>query len=195
MPPDHCALIRQLGETLTRQRYNPMVVHNYCRNADHFLHYLAQRKIAIEAVTPAEVSNYLRCALRWFRQRHGYSPAPQWTSIPRSGIHALLRLVQKRWPPEPMASDPAEILCRAVCSEYREWLKVQRGLAAATIDALMWEVPRFLAWYTERNRVVSFTELRIGDIDAYFEMRAPGLRRKSLKDVSERAPFLHAISS
>jgi integrase/recombinase XerD len=28
--------------------------------------------------------------------------------------------------------------------------------------------------------------LGIGDIDAYFEMRAPGLRRRSLKDVAER---------
>jgi hypothetical protein len=29
-------------------------------------------------------------------------------------------------------------------------------------------------------------DLGIRDVDSYFEMRAPGLRRKSLKDVAER---------
>ena len=186
MSHDHSSLIAQFRVSLTQQRYNAVVVDNYCRNADHFLHYLAQREISVEAATPTQVSNYLRCAIRRFRQRHGYSPAAQWKSIPRSGIHALLRLVQKRWPPEPAASDPGEILCRAVCSEYREWLQVQRGLAAATVDALMWEARHFLSWYTERTGAVGFMELSIRDIDAYFEMRAPGLRRKSRKDVAER---------
>lgn len=42
-------------------------------------------------------------AVRRFRERHGHPPAPRWESIPRAGIHALLRLVQKRWPPDPLA--------------------------------------------------------------------------------------------
>ena len=195
MPHDHGALIGQLRGLLTQQRYNSVVVDNHCRNADHFLHYLAQRGISVEAATPPEVSNYLRRAVRRFRQRHGYLPAARWQSIPRAGIHALLRLVQKRWPPEPPAAGPGEVLCRAVCNEYQEWLRVQRGLAKASIDALMWEGRRFLSWYTERTRVAGFMELSIGDIDAYFEMRAPGLRRRSLKDVAERLRslmrFLH----
>ena len=186
MSHDHSALIAQFRASLTQQRFNAAVVHNYCRNADYFLHYLERRRIAVEAATPVEVSNYLRCAVRRFHQRHGYSSAPQWQSIPRAAIHALLRLVQKRWPPEPMASDPGEIVCRAVCNEYREWLSEQRGLAVATADDLMWEARHFLAWYTERTGATSFMELGIGDIDAYFKMRAPGLRRKSLKDVSDR---------
>ena len=90
MPHDHSALIAQFRETLTQQRYNPVVVHNYCRNANYFLRYLAERKIALEAVTPTEVSNYLRLAVRQFRQRHGRAPARYWVSIPRSGIHGLL---------------------------------------------------------------------------------------------------------
>jgi site-specific recombinase XerD len=198
MSNDHSALIAQFRETLTHQRYSPVVVHNYCRNADHFLRYLAEREIAVEAATPAEVSNYLRAAVRWFRERHGYSPAPPWHSVPRAAIHALLRRVQKRWPPEPMASDPGEILCRAVCSEYQEWLSVQRGLAVASVDDLMWEARHFLSWYKERAGVVSFKELRIQDLDAYFEMRAPRLRRKSRKDVAQRLRslmrYLHSTS-
>lgn len=195
MPHDHSALIAELRASLTQQRYNAMVVHNYCVNADHFLHYLAQRKIAVEAAMPADVSNYLRCAVRRFRQHHGYMPAARWHSIPRAGIHALLRLLQKRWPPEPVASNAGEIFCQAVCSEYRQWLLVERGLAAASIDALMWEARYFCAWYMGRADTPDFVELNIRDVDAYFEMRAPGLRRKSLKDVAERLRslmrFLH----
>ena len=42
---------------------------------------------------------------------------------------------------------PARFFCRAVCNEYREWLRVQRGLAVASVDALMWEARHFLSWY------------------------------------------------
>ena len=183
---DRSTLIAQLRANLTQQRYSPAVVHNYCRNADSFLHYLAEQKIAPEAVTPTEVSKYLCCAVRWFRKRHGHPPAPYWTSIPRAGIHLLLRLVQKQWPPEPIATDPRDILCRTVCDEYQSWLSAERGLAVASINALMWEARYFLAWYLKCSDTVSFVDLRIQDVDSYFKMRAPGLRRRSLKDVAER---------
>jgi integrase/recombinase XerD len=53
------AMVDHLRETLTQQRYNPVVIQNYCRNADYFLSHLAERKIAIEAVTQTIVSDYL----------------------------------------------------------------------------------------------------------------------------------------
>jgi integrase/recombinase XerD len=187
MPNERSVLIDQLRELLTQQRYNSVVIHNQCRSAEHFLEYLARRSIAVDAVTPAQVSGYLRYAIRKFRQRHGHPAAPRWESIPRAGIHALLRLVQKRWPPEPPAASLGEALCRSVCDEYREWLDVQRGLAKASIRALMWEGRNFLSWYAARSAGDDLAELNIGDIDTYFEMRAAaGLRRRSLKDVAER---------
>lgn len=192
--PAYSALLAQLRESLTQQRYSAMVVHNYCVNAEHFLHYLAQRQIAVEVATPADVLKYLRCAIRRFHRRHGHSPATDWQSIPRAGIHALLRMVQKRWPPEPAASDPSEVFCKAVCSEYQEWLRVQRGLAVASVDDLMEETRRFLCWYTARTGAVSFKALGIADIDSYFAMRAAGLRRKSRKDVAQRLrSFMHYL--
>ncbi|GLS32434.1 Site-specific recombinase XerD [Mesorhizobium albiziae] len=186
MSHEYGALVSQFRETLTQQRYNPVVVHNYCRNADYFLCYLVERKIALETVTPTEVSNYLRLAVRQFRKRHGRAPARYWVSIPRSGIHGLLRLALKRWPPEPATSDAGELLCREVCDHYQTWLREERGLAVASIDALMWEARYFSAWYLKRSDTASFMDSSIRDVDAYFEMRAPGLRRKSLKDVAER---------
>jgi len=186
MPHDRSALIDQLRALLTQQRYNPVVIHNYCRSAEHFVECLGRRGIAAEAATPDHVSSYLRFARRQFRQRHGHRPAPRWESIPRAGIQALLRLVQKPWPPEQPPASPAEALCRSVCNEYREWLQVQRGLAQASIRALMWEGRNFLSWYAAQSPLDDLRKLNVRDIDIYFEMRAAALRRRSLKDVAER---------
>ncbi len=179
-------LIAELKESLTQQRYNRVAIHNYCRNADYFLQHLSERGIALEAVTPEDVLNYLRLAVRRFRKRHGHPPAARWTSIPRSGIHALLRHALKCWPPEPTAADAGELLCRGVCDHYQTWLREERGLATASIYALMWEAKHFCGWYTKRSAIVGFAELSVPDIDAYMDMRAPGLTRRSLKDVAER---------
>ena len=122
------ALVADLRDALSRRRYNPVVVHNYCRNAEHFLDYLEQQKIALEAVAPNDVSTYLRLAVRRFRKRHGHSPAPGWASIPRSGIHALLRFALERWPPEPLAASDDERLCREVCDQYGRWLRTERAI-------------------------------------------------------------------
>lgn len=179
--------ILRLKNNLTQQGYSPVVVQNYCSYAGHFLCYLESWGIALESVTPADVSDYLRLAVRQFRNRYGRSPEPHWTSIPRAGIHALLRLVLEHWPPEPVLSDPREIFCRTVCAEYEAWLTTERGLAAASIDALMWEARHFCAWYIGRAGTSSFRGLSIRDVDAYFEIRAAsGLRRRSLRDVAER---------
>ncbi len=186
MPHDRSVLRDQLRALLTQQRYSSVVIHNYCRSAEHFLEYLARRDIAVDAATPDHVSGYLDHAVRRFHRRYGHPPAPRWLSIPRAGIHTLLRLVQKRWPPEPPAASPVGALCRSVCNEYREWLHVQRGLAKASIRVLMWEGRHFLSWYISRGPADDLTGLDIRDIDIYFETRAAGLRRRSLKDVAER---------
>src|SRR5271166_798307 len=139
MSHEYRALVERLRETLTKRRYNPVVVQNYCRNADYFLRYLAERRVALEATTPTEVADYLRLAVQQFRERRGRAPARHWISVPRSGIHRLSKLALKRWPPEPAATDAGELLCREVCDQYQTWLREQRGLAAASIYALMWE--------------------------------------------------------
>ena len=179
--------ILRLKDNLTQQGYSPVVVQNYCTYAGQFLCHLDRQGIALESVTPADVSDYLRVAARQFRKRCGRSPGPRWISIPRAGIHALLRLALKHWPPESVLSDPHEIFWRTVCHEYEAWLTAERGLAAASIYALMWEARHFCAWYIGRVSSPSFKSLSIRDVDAYFEMRAlSGLRRRSLKDVAER---------
>jgi hypothetical protein len=59
-------------------------------------------------------------------------------------------------------------------------------LASATIAALMWEARNFLRWQFDRGGAGSLQTLSVVDVDLYMDMRAPGLRRKSLADVAER---------
>ena len=140
----------------------------------------------VTTVTPPQVEQYLRHAIRSFRRRHGRPPGPHWHSIPRSGIHALLRLAQDQWPPAAEVSGPDATLRHTICHAYETWLRDERGLATASIDALMWEARHFLAWQLDRGGTASLIELSVRDIDLYMDTRTPGLRRKSLKDVAER---------
>jgi site-specific recombinase XerD len=178
--------ISELRDTLHRQRYSPTVIHNYCLYAGQFLAYLQEHAIELRDVTPDFVAEYLHYAVRQFQKDRGRSPAPGWASIPRSGIHALLRSALTEWPPAPPAATEAERFAREVCDQYEQWLRAERGLAEPSITALMWEACHFCKWFIQRYEVANFADLSVRDIDAYMDIRAPGLTRKSLKDVAER---------
>ena len=186
MPNTDCELIAELKVALITQRYSPVVTGNYCAYARGFLDYFARRSIPIAEVTEAQVTHYLHHVIAMFRKRHGRSPGPYWHSIPRSGIHALLRLAQGQWPPAPKATCAADTLRFAICDEYETWLREERGLAEPSIYALMWEGRNFLAWQLDRCGVDSLMEMSVGDIDRYMDMRSPHQTRKSVKDVAER---------
>ena len=81
---------------------------------------------------------------------------------------------------------PETAVRNAICCEYEAWLRDERGLASATIAALMWEARNFLRWQFDRGGAASLDTLSIVEVDLYMDMRAPGLRRKSLADVAER---------
>jgi integrase/recombinase XerD len=179
-------LIAELRVVLTRQQYSPVVVGNYCAYARGFLDHLARRNILVADVSEAQVAQYLRYAIGLFRKRRGRPPGPYWHSIPRSGIHALLRLAQGQWPPVPKITCAADAVRFTICDEYETWLREERGLVRPSIVALLWEARHFLAWQLGRCGAESLMELNVGDIDRYMDLRASKLTRKSLKDVAER---------
>lgn len=186
MPNTGRDLIAELKVVLASQRYSPAVVRNYCAYARGFLDYLARRAIPIAEVNEAHVAQYLRHATRCFRKGHRRPPGARWHAIPRSGIHALLRVAQGQWPPAPKVTCAADALRFAICGEYETWLCEERGLARPSIAALMWEARHFLAWQLDRCGVDSLMGMSVGDIDRYMDLRSPKLTRRSLKDVAER---------
>ena len=161
MTDTDCELIAKLGKVLAHQKYSPVVVGNYCCYARAFLDYLVRRDMPVTTVTPPQVEQYLRHAIWSFRKRHGRPPGPHWHSIPRSGIHALLRLAQGQWPPALEVIGPDATLRQAICLAYETWLRDERGLATASIDALMWEARHFLAWQLDRGGAASLIELSV----------------------------------
>ncbi|TIP83461.1 MAG: integrase [Mesorhizobium sp.] len=178
-------LIAALKSSLIGQRYSPVVVGNYCAYASEFLDYLVQRSIAVADVIDAHVEQYLRHAIVMFRKQRGRLPSARWHEVPRSGIHALLRLAHGQWPPAIKPTCMADVVRFAICDEYENWLREERGLACSSVAALMWEARNFLAWQIDRG-IDGLTGLSISDVDRYMDVRAPKLTRCSLKAVAER---------
>jgi len=182
----HDELIAELSNLLTTQNYNPVVIANHRLYARAFLDYLAECDIQVATVTPAQVAQYFAYAARDFAAEYGRLPSVRWHMLPRTAIAKLLRLAQGKWPPEAELIGPDAAVRQAICCEYEAWLREERGLANATIAALMWEARNFLRWQFDRGGAGSLQTLSVVDVDLYMDMRAPGLRRKSLADVAER---------
>ncbi|WP_179875731.1 integrase [Sinorhizobium sp. BJ1] len=119
-----------------------------------------------------------------FRKRRGRNPGKRGHGIPRAGIHALLRIVQDQRPPAPKATRAADALRVCDLQRIRTWLREQRRLDRASIDAFLWEARHFLGWQLERCEAEGLMEVSVSDIDRY--MRASKLTRSSLKCAAER---------
>ena len=182
----HDELIAELSNLLTAQNYNPVAVANNRLYARAFLDYLAECDIQVEAVTPAQVDRYFAYATQDFEAHYGRPPSSRWHMLPRTAIAKLLRLAQGKWPPDAEMIGPDAERRHEICHEYETWLHDERGLASASIAALMWEARNFLRWQFDRGGAASLQTLGVVDVDLYMAMRAPGLRRRSLADVAER---------
>ncbi|ACM39685.1 MULTISPECIES: site-specific integrase [Rhizobium/Agrobacterium group] len=178
-------LIAALISSLLSQRYSPVVVRNYCTYASGFLDYLGQRGIPVADVIDVQVEQYLRHAIVTFERERGRRPSARWHEVPRSGIHALLRLAHGQWPPAIKPICAADVARFAVCDEYEIWLREERGLARSSVAALMWEARNFLAWQIDCGSG-GLAGLSIVAVDRYMDLRAAKLTRCSLKSVAER---------
>lgn len=182
----HDELIANLSNLLTAQNYNPVVIANNRLYGRAFLDYLVECDIPVETVVPAQVDQYFVYATQDFEAQYGRPPSPRWHMLPRCAIAKVLRLAQGKWPPDAEVVGPDAEHRHEICNEYETWLRDERGLASASIAALMWEARNFLRWQFDRGGAPSLRTLGVVDVDLYMDMRAPVLRRKSLADVAER---------
>ena len=186
--PQRSALIFQFEEHLARARYSSTASQRYLAVAGHFLKYIEDRHVPIDAVQPSHVTKYLTRELRRFSRRHGRAPVSldYWRGSHTAGVHLFLQCVVGQWPPSATVDSPNGANYQALCAEYAQWLRERRGLAAQTISDRTAEAGRFLSWYGERNDAGALSTVAIADVDAYLQSRAPSLRRVTRKGVAQR---------
>jgi integrase/recombinase XerD len=189
----------RLEDHLKEARYSSQVARRYTVAARQFLDYLHERHIAPEAAQPSDVDLYLQNKLILFRRRHQRapkSPMEDWRSARAAGIHMLLRLVQRQWPPTPIPSTPREGFHQQVCREYDRWMCDVRGLARGTRSGRYAEANRFLTWLDDRGSSQKLTDITCAEIDAYTKFRATSLCRRTLRNhATEMRSFVRFLHS
>jgi len=168
-----------------------------CIAARQFLQYIEQRRITIVAVEPVHVVMYMRRRLQEYRRHHGRLPRDRsgWRAWCIGGVVQLLRRTRAQWPPSRPPRDAAQARRQSLIREYHDWLRDCRGLAASTIAVALEETQRFLLWRHTHHRSEALSDLSLTQVQQYLQMRAAGMRRTTLKAVSQRLSgflrFLH----
>jgi site-specific recombinase XerD len=109
---------------LERLGYTPLTAAMQVRLVAHLSRWMVARDLTVSSLTPATVNAYFadRRAAGYFNEVSPRALCPLLTFLRGLGVLA---------PPEPeAATSPAEVLLE----RYRDYLTVQRGLAATTVD-------------------------------------------------------------
>jgi len=183
--PDELHLWR-FATQLSKQGYGHKTTVRYVAAAKRFLAYLAQRNLAVEAATPADVESYLQKELWRFRRIRESLPTAlsSWHHKRTAPIHLLLRMVQRDWPPVVPPATPLELFHQQLLDGCARWLADCRGLAPRTIVARRGQWQQFLNWLEERGSQERLIDLSVADLDAYLQFRAPSVRRSTRAELA-----------
>lgn len=193
----HSQVLDELRHHLQACGYSVSSTEHQCTTARQFLQYIDQRGIQLAAVQPAHVVMYMRRRLQEYWRHHKRMPHDRssWRAWCIGGIVQLLRLTHGKWPPPCPPRDASQARIQTLLRDYRSWLQDCRGLAASTIEAALEETQRFLLWHCAHCRPDIVSELSLPQVQEYLQMRAAGMRRTTLKAVSQRVSgflrFLH----
>jgi integrase/recombinase XerD len=149
--------------------YSRPATKSYCAVARHFLTYLEERAVAINAVSPDHVGAYLRARLLRYRRQHGRRPRNpnDWYWHSMSPIQALLRLAQGQWPP------PSVIASHLDC--FRKALD-EAGHTKATVRHYIQVGRRFLVYLSEPS--ISVEAVQQADVSQFIDFELRGFARK-----------------
>lgn len=176
--------LEEFSDQLKSERYAAPIQRRYLWVAQRFHDYLERKCIAIEAVGPAELEDFLRWELRSWCKRHGRDPsnAVEWRRRHKTAITVFLRLVHRHWPAVTAPTTAIEAFHRDLVQGYDAWMQNLRGLASATRSKRTTQALEFLTELGPRGDHVSLAQLRVGDIDAYVQKRSKGRRRQTIED-------------
>jgi site-specific recombinase XerD len=163
-----------LRRALVEQGYRPLVVEQYVRRARRFVAWLDRRSVPLAIAGEREMLLFVAEELAAYEKRHRRRPPAMgsWKGTWTAATRMLLRLCGC---PFDCADDPHADLLEG----YRAWLGELRSFAPLSVRRYASAAGAFLAWLD--TRATTLRELRVDDIDAYLQVRAPGLKRVTLK--------------
>ena len=164
---------------LTATGYSRWTIHNYMSSVREFLRYLDDRSIPLAKVNSSHIEAYRQHRLRQYKRHHGRTPTNMihWRARRSGGISHFLRAVLGDWPRRPPPQNAVEAFIRDLLAEYRGRLSTYDNLAPSTIVGRLEEAERFLIWCADRGALSDTLELSVGDVDAFVQHRASGMRR------------------
>lgn len=139
---------------------DPVTVDNHLCVSRVFLRYLAERKMSVKSITPADLERYMSWQRRAYQSRHGREPLDEnhWRSYYTAGIHHLLHVAQGKWPPNPDFQKHLDALGEALN---------RAGLSDSAIRSSFYYGRRFLRYLAGHG--VSPEEASPKDVGAFLQ--------------------------
>jgi integrase/recombinase XerD len=177
-------LIKKLRTHLKAEEYSRSIQQCYPSLARHFLDYCVSKRVSMEAVRSAHITQFLRRQYRQFRQRHQESSLPfqKWRWRYTSVLRILLPLAHRTWPVVDPPATKLEALQRGILLDYDTWLRDLRGLCPETRIKRTTHALRFLSSLGLRADEDGLARVNVRDLDAYIRRCCRGLRRASIED-------------
>jgi site-specific recombinase XerD len=171
--------LERFRQHLTEQRFQPPVIPQKMSVVRAFLRFLQSHSIAVEAVTPEDVTSYLESRLAEFQRKHKRHPrnVSVYHYQQTGPIRRYLQLVRGQWPPGKPIEGELDVFRRQVCTGYGNWLTDLHGLSQETLQKNGHAAGVFLEWLGDRASSTSLRTLTVADIDAFLAWRNQGLRR------------------
>jgi site-specific recombinase XerD len=192
-PPDNRPdpSLERFQQHLTEQHFQPTGIPTKISVVRALLRFLRSRSIAVEAVTPEDITWYLESRLAEFQRKYKRLPRhiKLWCYQRTGPIRRYLRLVRGQWPPEKPIGDERAVFRRQLCTGYEGWLTDVRGLSHATLRKNGDAAKVFLEWLGKRCSRHSLHKLTVADFDAFLAWRNQGLRRAT------RCGVVHCLRS
>ena len=183
--------LERFQQHLTEQHFQPTGIPTKISAVRVFLRFLRSRSIAVEAVTPEDITSYLESRLAEFQRKYKRLPRhiKMWRHQRTGPIRRYLRLVRGQWPPEKPIGDELAVFRRQLCTGYERWLTDIRGLSHATLRKNGDAAKVFLEWLGNCCSPHSLHKLTVADLGAFLAWRNQGLRRAT------RCRVVHCLRS
>lgn len=178
----HDSLIEKLQRHLKVSGYCPGIQRRYVFLAGKFLEFCDREHLCTDAVSTANVTQFVQERYRLRQRRHKYSPSIHtWQSQHTAAIHVLLRLIHGKWPIPASPATELEAYHRDIVDDYDTWLRDLRGLSQITRSRRTKFARDFLAWHGPQADRTGLANLSVRDVDAYLRQCCNGLRRRSIE--------------